>query len=548
MNRTPPNFLFIICDDLAYGDLSMHGNPICRTPHLDEMAMEGVSARRHLSGPLCSPARACILTGRYNYRSGVVDTYCGRSIMDTAEVTLGDHLRAVGYRTGCFGKWHLGDTYPFCPEDRGFDETVWHLGGGIGQPGDHPGNFGRESYFDPVLCRDGKFETFEGYCTDIFTSEAIGFIGRNKGRPWFAHVAFNAPHGPLQVDPASAAALAARGATGDLPAFYAMVENIDTNVGRLLAALDAEGLREHTVVVFTSDHGPCPSVCDGEGRPPFNAGLRGQKGSVYEGGVRVPCLWQGPGLSCGSVVNEPTHAIDILPTFLALAGEEVQPDAPPIDGRSLLPLLDGSCPPGEWPDRPLFMQWHRGDEPIPFRNAMVVTCDRKWISVSAAGPEELYDVANDPGEKHDLAAAEPEKTALLRATYEKWFLEVSGDHGFDPVPIPVASAGLPLRLTRQDWRVCGEDGWSPQTKAKWVLAVEESGTYEVRIQFDTTPGERGSVVLRFGDVSAVMPAVAGVAYYSFTVQLNAGVGELHAGWQTLYHEGSPFAVEIDLAG
>ena len=260
---TPPNLLFIICDDLAYGDLSLHGNPICRTPHLDGIAKEGVSAQRHLSGPLCSPSRACILTGRYNYRSRVVDTYCGRSIMDAEEVTLADQLRARGYQTGCFGKWHLGDTRPFRPEDRGFDETVWHLGGGIGQPGDHPGNFGRASYFDPVLCRDGKFENFEGYCTDIFTSEAIGFIRRNKVRPWFAYVAFNAPHGPLQVDPASAADLAARGATGDLPAFYAMVENIDANVGRLLAALDAEGLRDDTVVVFTSDHGPCPSVSDG---------------------------------------------------------------------------------------------------------------------------------------------------------------------------------------------------------------------------------------------------------------------------------------------
>lgn len=548
MNRPQPNLLFIICDDLAYGDLSLHGNPICRTPNLDGIARAGVSAQRHLSGPLCSPARACILTGRYHYRSRVVDTYCGRSIMDAAEVTIADHLRARGYRTGCFGKWHLGDTYPFRPEDRGFDETVWHLGGGIGQPGDHPGNFGRESYFDPVLCRDGKFENAEGYCTDIFTSEAIGFIRRNKEHPWFAYVAFNAPHGPLQVDPASAAALAARGATGDLPAFYAMVENIDANVGRLLSALDAEGLRDDTVVVFTSDHGPCPSVSDGKGAARFNAGLRGQKGSVYEGGVRVPCLWQGPGLSRGSAVTEPTHAIDILPTFLALAGKAVQPDTPPLDGRSILPLLNASCPPTAWPDRPIFLQWHRGDEPIPFRNAMVVTRDRKWISVSAAGPEELYDLTRDPGEQHDLAAAESEQTARLRAAYEKWFRDVSGNHRFDPVPIPVAAAGLPLRLTRQDWRVCGEDGWSPQTKAKWVLAVEEAGTYEVRIQFDTSPGERGCVFLRVGEVSAVMPAVAGVAGYRFTVRLAAGPAELQAGWQTLYHEGSPFAVEIDRLG
>lgn len=439
MNRNPPNFLFIICDDLAYGDLSAHGNPVCRTPHLDEMADHGVSAQRHLSGPLCSPARACVLTGRYHYRSRVVDTYCGRSIMDPAEVTLADHLRAAGYRTGCFGKWHLGDTYPFRPEDRGFDETVWHLGGGIGQPGDHPGNFGRESYFDPVLCRDGKFETFEGYCTDIFTNEAMGFMRRNRGRPWFAHLALNAPHGPLQVDPSQAADLAARGATGDLPALYAMVENIDANVGRLLALLDETGQRDNTVVVFTSDHGPCPSVRNGEGRPRFNAGLRGEKGS-------------------------------------------------------------------------------------------------------------LDDIANDPGEKHDLAAAEPEQSARLRAAYENWFRDVSANHRFDPVAIPVASAGLPLRLTRQDWRVCGEDGWSPQTKAKWVLDVRQPGTYEVTIQFDTTPDEPGAVFLKIGAVSAVARWVAGKNHYSFSTPLAPGPCELRAGWQSLYHEGSPFSVRIQLPG
>ncbi|MCX6972453.1 MAG: arylsulfatase [Verrucomicrobia bacterium] len=545
MNRIQPNLLFIICDDLAYGDLSAHGNPICRTPHLDGIARDGVSAQRHLSGPLCSPARGCLLTGRYHYRSRVVDTYCGRSIMDAAEVTLADYLRASGYRTGCFGKWHLGDTYPFRPEDRGFDETVWHLGGGIGQPGDHPGNYGRESYFDPVLCRNGQFESFEGYCTDIFSSEAMGFIRRNKERPWFAYLAFNAPHGPLQVDPVAASAMATRGATGDLPALYAMVENIDANVGRLLAALDEAGLSDNTVVVFTSDHGPCPSVRDGDGRPRFNAGLRGEKGSVYEGGVRVPCLWRGPGLPSGSLVTEPTHAIDILPTFLSLAGGAVQPDSPPLDGKNILPLLDATCPPDAWPDRPLFLQWHRGDQPTAFRNAMVVTRDRKWISVSAAGPEEIYDVANDPGETHDLAAAEPEQTARMRAAYEDWFREVSGNHRFAPVSLPLAAAGLPLRLTRQDWRVCGEDGWSPQTKARWVLAIEEAGTYEFRIQFDSAPGERGAVFLRVGDVSAVASAVADVAVYRFTVQLAAGPAELQAGWQTLYHEGSPFAVEID---
>ncbi len=207
----PPNFLLVVCDDLGWGDLSAHGNPLCRTPHLDRLAGEGTELRRHYSGPLCSPARACLLTGRYHYRSRVVDTYCGRSLMDPDEKTLADLLRAGGYRTGLFGKWHLGDTPPFRPEDRGFDETLWHLGGGIGQPGDHPDNAGRDSYFGPVLCRDGYFVRTEGYCTDIFTDRAIEFIHRHRERPWFACVAYNAPHTPLQVDPAAGAVVAGVG-------------------------------------------------------------------------------------------------------------------------------------------------------------------------------------------------------------------------------------------------------------------------------------------------------------------------------------------------
>lgn len=537
-----PNFLLVVCDDLGFGDLSLHGNPLCRTPHLDRLAGEGVSARRHYSGPLCAPARACLLTGRYSYRSRVVDTYCGRSIMDPDEKTLGGLLRAGGYRTGLFGKWHLGDTPPFRPEDRGFDETLWHLGGGIGQPGDHPDNAGRESYFDPVLCRDGAFAKTEGYCTDIFTDRAVEFIQTHRDRPWFACVAYNAPHTPLQVDAAATSALAARGATGGLAAYYAMVENVDANVGRLLAAIEETGTTEKTVVVFTSDHGPDPNVRDGAGNAPFSAGLRGQKGSVCEGGVRVPCLWRGPGLARGATVDEPTHAIDIVPTFLAMAGLSSDRTCP-FDGKNLQPLLGGGGG-AAWPDRPLFLQWHRGDTPVARRNAAVVTRDRKWISPSEAGPEELYDVSRDPGEGSDLAGAEPAAVERLRGLYDAWFRDVSGSHRFAPVPIPMRASDCPLRLTRQDWRVLGADGWDAETKARWIVRVEDPGEYEVEVEFDRAPEEAGSVFLHAGRSAIAQPAVPGCAHYVFRLALSADASEIGAGWQTCFAEASPAALEL----
>ena len=498
--------------------------------------MAEVSLERHLAGPLCSPTRACLLTGRYSYRSRVVDTYCGRSIMDSSETTIAELLRSAGYATGCFGKWHLGDTASFRPEDRGFDETLWHLGGGIGQPGDHPDNFGRESYFDPVLCRNGSFEKSRGYCTDVFTDAASEFIQKQKESPWFCYVAFNAPHTPLQVDQKAAAACASRGATGDLPSLYAMVENIDTNVGRLLAVLDEAGSRENTVVVFMSDHGPCPGVRDGEGKPRFNAGLRGEKGSVYEGGIRVPCLWSGP-LPGRGLFQTPTHAIDIAPTFLSLAGIDVPKD---FDGVNLLPMIGGNT----LEDRLLFLQWHRGDVPTLHRNAAAISPRWKWVSVTEATCGELYDVATDPGENCDMADAEPVILESMRQAYAAWYEDVSSGHGYGAVPLLLSKSSLPLRLTRQDWRVEGADGWESSTKAHWLVRIVEGGIYRLSVTFDSVPDEQGTVVLQCGGMRHVQQAVAGKAEYEFVAELAAGETKLRAGWQTIFREEAPFSVVI----
>lgn len=314
-----PNVLLVICDDLAWGDLAAHGNPHTATPHLD--ALHAVSARcnRHYSGPVCSPARASLMTGRYHYRTRVRDTYCGRSIMDPRERTLAHLLGEAGYHCGLFGKWHLGDCYPSRPIDLGFDECLMHLAGGIGQPGDRPANHYGEAtcYFDPELVRNGVPEPSQGYCTDVFTDAAIAYIEERQGKgPWFAKVSYNAPHSPHQVPEEWAAPYHAMGLPERWALVYGMVANIDHNLGRLRETLAATGQADDTIVIFTSDHGPCGSARDAELGIRWNAGLRAQKGTVYEGGIRVPCLWHGPGIAVGDV-DEATHVIDVLPTLVS---------------------------------------------------------------------------------------------------------------------------------------------------------------------------------------------------------------------------------------
>jgi arylsulfatase len=264
-DHTRPNVVVMMMDDLAYGDLACHGNPYVSTPVLDALHADSVRFTRYSSGPMCTPARASLMTGRYHLRTRAIDTFCGRSMIDPGEVTLGHVLQGAGYRTGAFGKWHLGDAYPMRACDLGFDETLMHNAGGIGQPGDHRENHWREgeAYFDPVLHRDGRPEKTAGYCTDVFADETIAFIDAHRDEPFFAYFATNAPHTPLEVPEQWVEPYRAMPELGETHArLYGMVTNIDWNIGRILAALDERGLSENTIVVYTSDHRPCTSARD----------------------------------------------------------------------------------------------------------------------------------------------------------------------------------------------------------------------------------------------------------------------------------------------
>lgn len=498
MAASRPNILLIIMDDLAWGDLGCHGNPQTNTPHLDRLHSESTRLTRYCSGPVCTPARAALMTGRYPYRTRAIDTYLGRSCMDPDEVTLAALLRESGYRTGISGKWHLGDCYPMRAMDQGFEEALVHNGGGLAQPA----NLGRDDYFDPEVMHNGKLTPTEGYCTDVFADHAIRFITDHRDEPWFSYLATNAPHSPMQVDDRWAGPHLEAGLPEVWARLYGMVDNIDYNVGRVLATLEEQGLTDNTIVIYTSDHGPCGSArAEGESR--FNAGLRAIKGTVYQGGVQVPCFIRYPGrLAPGRDVGYTANPVDWLPT-LAEPCRFTPPTDRAIDGVNLWPLLTGDVEPTAMPDRNVFLQWHRGDEPVRYRNATAIGRRYKWLRRHEDKPDELYDLEADHGEANDLAAAEPQRVAALRGAYDAWFDDVSSTRpdNYAPPRIVVGSTHEnPTTLTRQDWRLYpgSPEAWNTETPGYWPLTIH-GGRYRIRITLPTQPGP-ATLTLRCGDL------------------------------------------------
>lgn len=538
-----PNVVLVITDDQGYGDLGRHGNPVLRTPRLDRLAEQGVTLANYYVSPVCSPTRASLLTGRYHLRTGAVDTYLGRSMMRGKETTLAEALRTAGYRTGIFGKWHLGDCYPMRPQDQGFDECLVHGGGGVGQPADPPGN----RYQNPQLRHNGQWRPFQGYCSDIYTTAAIDFIVDQQAAPFFVYLAFNCPHSPLEVPddllaryPAEALTAAAWPRPGypvdplrDVEAarrVYAMVSNIDDNVGRLLSALDERGIADNTLLIFMTDNGPQQER--------YNAGLRGQKASVYEGGVRAPCFARWPARwRSGAVVQQPTAHIDWMPTLLAACGAERQDGAAAVslDGQNLLPLLDD--PAQEWPERRLFFQWHRGDAPEPYRSFAVRSGRWKLLQAQGAFDErrqvdvartalELYDLSADPYEQRDLAAERPMVIAELRAAYDQWLADVWRDE--PPPRIVIGNQREPTTtLTRQDWRGPAA-GWAPDSIGHWELLAETPATFNVKVRFKSLPGP-GRLELSLGHERRTAELPAGARERRFSdVSVPAGELKLEA--------------------
>ncbi len=472
-----PNVLLVITDDQGYGDLSCHGNPLLRTPHLD--ALHGGSARLtnfHVD-PTCSPTRASVLTGRYSGRVGVWHTIMGRSLLWPGEATMAEVFRHNGYHTGIFGKWHLGDNSPYRPEDRGFDETLVLGGGAIGNTPDYWGN----DYFDATYRHNGSWERTSGYCTDVFFDRAMGFIRQCGDQPFFVYLAPNAPHWPHRI--AEEFVRPYRGAVPDNRAtFYGMIANIDVNMGRLVRFLRESGLENNTILIFMADNGTSfgVEVDDREVvKDGFNAGMRGNKGSVYDGGHRVPCFVRWPAGRIGGGVDVPhlTAHIDLLPTLVdlcSLGTPEIR-----FDGQSLRPILGNPALPME---RVLLVHNQRVDLPIKGKDFSVMT--PTWRLVNG---RELYDMTRDPGQQRDVAADHSDVVGALASGYDRWWAEISG-HFDQYVTVPVGSRyDDRVALTSHDMH--GQVAWD-QTHVRrntrcdgfWAVEVAEAGQYEIELR------------------------------------------------------------------
>lgn len=434
--KAPPNIVIVMTDDQGYGDLSCHGNPILKTPHLDRLHREGVRFTDFLVSPTCSPTRSALMTGRHEFRNGVTHTILERERLTLKATTLAQVLKSAGYQTGIFGKWHLGDEPEYQPGRRGFDEVFIHGCGGIGQTypgscGDAPGN----TYFSPAILHNGTFERTEGYCTDVFFDHAMRWISRSAGpRPFLAYIATNAPHGPLQVRPEDEARYAnateppspnaPNGNNRDVAKFYGMIANIDDNVGRLLAKLAELGIEQNTLVIFMNDNGGTV------GNRIYNAGMRGAKGSPWRGGTRAASFWRWPGTLQPADVNRMAAHIDVLPTLAEIAGANLTPDVQAqVEGRSLVKLLKD--PHADWPERYLFThvgRWPKGADPNQSKYSNCGIRTSRWHLVSVAQPGQkkwqLFDLEADPGERSDLVQQSPEVVAELEMAYNSWWQSV----------------------------------------------------------------------------------------------------------------------------
>lgn len=493
-----PNIVLVLTDDQGYGDLGRHGNPDIKTPAIDAFAQESIGFTRFYVSPVCAPTRASLLTGRYNYRTGVTDTWFGRATMHPDEVTLAEVLKSAGYATGLFGKWHLGDTYPHRPQDQGFDEVLMHRGGGIAQPSCPLGN----SYFDPLLYRNGVEVKTRGYCMDVYTDATLEFIEANRDKPFFAYLATNTPHTPLQVPDKYVAPYLKAGLPGETSRIYGMITNIDDNFARILKKLEELSLAENTIIVFMSDNGP--EVFHPGKR--HLAGLNGRKTDVYEGGIRTPFYLRWPQRFKAPVTVDTLAAhIDLMPTLLDACG--IGHNLPAMDGRNLLPLMRGDS--ADWPPRTLFLQWHRGNEPTAFRNFTAVEERYKLLQRNnkhkPSEPEqfELYDLIDDPGETRNIADAHPEVLQRLKASYRNWLEEVSSSRGYGDLPSWIGSEHEnPVVLTQQDRRdatAWGNDTHYPE--AYWPIRIVKAGDYRIRVELFGPAAENGTAILQVGDAT-----------------------------------------------
>jgi len=416
-----PNIIFIMTDDQGYGDLGCHGHPFLKTPNIDKLYSQSTRFTDYHVSPTCAPTRAALMSGRLPFAVGVTHTILERERMALGVPTIAEVLKSSGYTTAIFGKWHLGEEDAYQPHSRGFEEVFIHGAGGIGQnfagsQGDAPGT----SYFNPILRHNNTFVQTKGYCTDVFFQQALGWIKENKNKPFFAYIATNAPHGPFIVADKYREMYEGQKGVKDknTASFFGMITNIDENVGQLMAKLDEWDLAGNTLLIYTTDNG------SSRGSKIFNAGMNGGKGSLHQGGSRVPMIVRLPGVAkAGVEIDALSRHIDIFPTLAELAGADISK----IDlrGRSLLPLMKD--PKTEWAERHMFFhggRWAKkgapsrfdkgSTDPEDFKFQKCALRNKKWRLVNGS---QLYEIENDPSEKNDVSHKHPEVVQKMRKIY-----------------------------------------------------------------------------------------------------------------------------------
>ena len=498
-----PNVIIIITDDQGFGDLGINENPNIITPNIDQFASESIQFDNFFVSPVCAPTRASLMTGRYSLRTGVRDTYNGGAIMSNTETTIAEILKEADYSTGIFGKWHLGDNYPFRPSEQGFDESLIHLAGGIGQVGDFTNYYkGNTSYFDPILWKNNKKNQYDGYCSDIFAENAVKFIEKNKNKPFFCYLSFNAPHTPLQVpkkyynmykdlDPEvgfideSLASKMSEKDKEDARRIYGMVTNVDDNVGKVLNKLTELGIEEETIIIFMTDNGPQQFR--------YNSNMKGLKGTVYNGGTRVPFyIKYAEKFKNSKVISRMSAHIDILPTILELCNLKIPSDRK-IDGQSLVPLINSK----PFNDRHLFSYWTRRF-PEKYINMSIQNDNYKLVGNNDYNGKikdfELYDLIADPLESKNVINQNIEIAKSFKIEMDNSIDDLLSSENIKNPPRIIVGSEFenPTVLNRND--ASGERGiWAQNDIYSYWKVNFKKGTYDFKFKFKDSITSKGTL-------------------------------------------------------
>ena len=556
-NRQAPNVILILTDDQGYGDVGYLGNPHIITPTIDSLANHSLRFTNFYASPRCAPTRAALMTGRHPEKTGVFHVTDGGYNMANNENTMAEHFKEAGYKTGIFGKWHIGDHYPYLPEDQGFDYSLIHRGGAVGQIADHPDNYWdmtkplaerKQNYFNPTLYRNKEVIKTEGYIADIFTEHAIRFIEEQQNNPFFVYLSYNTPHDPYQVpqkyldlyqDLPTDGLDTTNGGTHRLSDYeaaqyvYAMMTNMDDNIQRVLQKIEELDLQENTLVVFLSDNGPAQYRYVGN--------LRGKKGMLYEGGIRVPAFINYRGLEAGEFELPAAH-YDILPSLASLCNLSLEDN---IDGLNLLAKDKQRLQ-----NRSIFIR--ESNYMQPYQEMMVRKGDYKLVALQPGQqPEfELFNLKEDPYEKNDLREQQPEEFSELKNKLDQWYLELLKGENLKILPMYVGTEEEnPVRLSRHEKVTSYASGWfSKNYLGYYLLQVASPGHYNFKLSFRDTIQTPGKIELKIGPVGhEVSIDKLPVATYTFeNVQLKPGEHALQTWFQNKNEVISPFYVEIEM--